>query len=77
MQFHPFSRHNEPVSSQRKDGKKLISSYVWEQDKERLQEIAEEQGVTMSDLIKAMVTELDSLKKDAKEQIYKSAKNLD
>jgi hypothetical protein len=28
-------------------------------------------------LIKAMVTELDSLKKDAKEQIYKSAKNLD
>ena len=65
------------MSSQRKDGKKLVSSYVWENDKERLQQIAKEQGVTMSDLIKAMVTELDNLKKDAKDQIYKSAKNLD
>ena len=75
--LHPFSRHKSQVSSQRKDGKKLVSSYVWENDKEKLQQIAKEQGVTMSDLIKAMVTELDNLKKDAKDQIYKSARNLD
>jgi|TARA_B100001939_G_scaffold174086_1_gene149885 hypothetical protein len=63
------------VSSQRKDGKKLVSSYVWENDKEKLQAIAEEQGVTMSDLIKAMVSELDSLGEDAQKQIYRTAKN--
>lgn len=63
------------MSSQRKDGKKLVSSYVWENDKEKLQAIAEEQGVTMSDLIKAMVSELDSLSVEAQKQIYRTAKN--
>ena len=63
------------MSSQRKDGKKLVSSYVWENDKEKLQAIAEEQGVTMSDLIKAMVSELDSLGAEAQKQIYRTAKN--
>lgn len=63
------------MSSQRKDGKKLVSSYVWENDKEKLQAIAEEQGVTMSDLIKAMVSELDSLGVEAQKQIYRTAKN--
>lgn len=62
------------MSNQRKAGKKLISSYVWSQDKAKLQKLADRNGVTMSDLIKAMVSELDSLEKDAQEQIIKAAK---
>ncbi len=62
------------MSNQRKAGKKLISSYVWSQDKAKLQKLADRNGVTMSDLIKAMVSELDSLEKDAQKQIIKAAK---
>ena len=65
------------MSNQRKPGKKLISSYVWENDKDKLKELADKNGVTMSDLIKAMISELDSLEQEAQEQIINAAKETD
>jgi len=63
------------MSNQRKSGKKLISSYVFEQDKEKLQAFAAENGLTMSDVLKAMVSELDNLEGRAKKQILKAARS--
>tara|TARA_R100001463_G_scaffold78933_2_gene133365 strand:+ start:821 stop:1030 length:210 start_codon:yes stop_codon:yes gene_type:complete len=63
------------MSNQRKSGKKLISSYVFEQDKEKLQAFAAENGLTMSDVLKAMVSELDNLEGRAKNQILKAARS--
>ncbi|HCV01771.1 MAG TPA: hypothetical protein DG048_03905 [Pseudoalteromonas sp.] len=63
------------MSSQRKEGKQLVSSYVWSKDKEKLQQFAKEHGLTMSDVIKAMVSELDTLEKKALKKIVDAAKH--
>ena len=48
----------------RKEGKKSISAWIYEDDKAALQEFAKERGIPLSDLLDELIKEkLDRLKK--------------
>ena len=48
----------------RKEGKKSISSWIYEDDKDSLRKFAKERGIPLSDLLDELIKEkLDRLKK--------------
>ena len=63
------------MSNQRKQGKKLVASWVWQQDLDRIKEIAEENGVSVSDLIKQMINDLGDMNSKARAKIIANTKN--
>ena len=62
------------MSNQRKEGKKLVASWVWEQDLERIKEIAEESGVSVSDIMKQMISDLGDMNEKARAKIITRTK---
>ncbi len=65
------------MSNQRKEGKKLVASWVWEQDLDRIREIAEENGISVSDLVKQMISDLGDMSDKARAKIIaKTKKNI-
>ena len=65
------------MSNQRKEGKKLVASWVWEQDLDRIREIAEENGISVSDLVKQMLSDLGDMSDKARAKIIaKTKKNI-
>ena len=62
------------MSNKRAEGKKILSSWVWENDIEKLRQFADENGVTMSDLIKSLIKGLDTMDKKARDILVEEAK---
>lgn len=62
------------MANMRAKGKKMTGAYVWENDLKTLQKIASDNGVTQSDLIRAMIAGLDDMDKKAINKIVESAK---
>tara|TARA_R110000824_G_scaffold361945_2_gene549842 strand:- start:245 stop:445 length:201 start_codon:yes stop_codon:yes gene_type:complete len=62
------------MSNQRKEGKKLVASWVWEQDLERIKEIAGESGVSVSDIMKQMISDLGDMNEKARAKIITRTK---
>lgn len=64
------------MSNKRADGKKILSSWVWETDIHKLKQFAADNDITMSDLIKALIGGLDTMDKKALNKLVRDAKKL-
>lgn len=62
------------MSNKRAEGKKILSSWVWETDIQKLKQFAAENDVTMSDLIKALISGLDTMDKGALDKLVRDAR---
>jgi hypothetical protein len=55
------------MPNQRDDRKRSLSMYLWENDKEKLKELADEHDMTLTEVVEFLISELN----DGKEKITK------
>jgi len=64
------------MSNKRAEGKKILSSWVFETDIKKLKQFAADNDVHMGDLIKALIKGLDTMDKKALNKLVSEARNL-
>ena len=65
------------MKNRRPKGKKILSSWMWENDLKTLQKIASDNGVTQASVIKAMIEGLGEMDKEARQALVSAAKKQD
>ena len=54
----------------------MAGAFVWENDLDNIKRLAKENDCTVSDIIKAMIEDLDGMEKNAMKRIMKKAKDV-
>lgn len=63
------------MANQRKEGKKMAGAYVWENDLDNIKRLAAKNNVSVSDMIKALISDLDDMEEKALKRIVNKAKD--
>ena len=63
------------MANQRKEGKKMAGAYVWENDLDNIKRLAAENNVSVSDMIKELISDLDDMEEKALKRIVNKAKD--
>ena len=62
------------MKNRRPKGKKILSSWMWENDIQKLKQFATENDVAMSDLIRSLIRGLDTMETKALNKLVTDAK---
>jgi hypothetical protein len=62
---HKHRRHRP----ERPKNKKILSAWMWEKDIKAIKQLAEDNGVTVTAILKTLISELDKAEDEAKNKI--------
>lgn len=62
------------MKNRRPKGKKILSSWMWENDIQKLKQFATENDVTISDLIRSLIRGLDTMETKVLNKLVTDAK---
>ena len=62
------------MKNRRPKGKKIVSSWLWENDIKKLKQLAKENDVTISDLIRSLIRGLDTMETKVLNKLVTDAK---